>query len=152
MKVPLDTHVNLQAYTANQHSDNTPCAYMTSQQRIDTVRSSTIQSINALYSQLMHYTALHPHNTATIATPLIHGIDGGMALMAEMVTVELQAQLDCQTGQGKIDHWSFSYISNEYSTRLLHSNYSHTYIPTRAYLCCHAVSKIKQANLGMRLG
>ena len=76
----------------------------------------------------MHYTALHTHNTAIISTPLIHGIDGRMALMAEMVTVELQAQLDCQTGQGKIDHWLFSYASNEYSTRLQLLPY--TYVPT----------------------
>ena len=102
---------------------------MTLLQRIDTVRSS----INAVqYSQLLHYTAFHTYNTAMISTPLIHGINDRTVLMAEMVTVELQAQLDCQTGQEKRDHWSFSYASNEYSTRLLHSNYFLvlTYEPT----------------------
>ena len=112
---------------------------MTSQQIIDTVRSS----INPVqYSQLLHYTALHTHNTAVISTPIIHGIDGRMALIAEMVMEELQAQLDCQTGQGKIDRWLFSYVSNEYSTSLLSwTHFSHslstrlqllpyTYVPT----------------------
>jgi len=67
MKVAADTHGNQQAYTVNQHSGDTPCAYMTSLQRIDTVRSS----INAVqYCQLLHYTAFHTYNTAMISTPL----------------------------------------------------------------------------------
>jgi len=60
-----------------------------------------------MFRQLLHYTAFHTYNTAMISTPLIHGINDRMVLMAEMDTVELQAQLDCQTGQGNIDHWSF---------------------------------------------
>ena len=82
----------------NQRSGDTPCVYMTSQQRIDTVRSS----INAVqYCQLLHYTGFHTYNTAVISTPLIYGINDRTVLMAEMVTVELQVQLDCQTGQEK---------------------------------------------------
>jgi len=92
------------------------------------------------------YTAFHTYNTAMISTPLIHGINDRMVLMAEMVTVEFQAKLDCQTGQEKRDHWPFSYASNEYSTRLLKSNYFLILVYQHMYhnLCYPTTDRVTQ--------
>jgi len=89
MKVPLDTHILLTNTVAIHHVHTRHYS------------KELIKYVAVQYSQLLHYTALHTHNTAIISTPLIHGIDGRMALMAEMVMVELQAQVGQSDRPGK---------------------------------------------------